>query len=390
MLNALVGCDEGIEGCEVGLHGVGELCVGEAVAHDLVGVGVAQGHQVAAPLYDQALVDVGHVAELCLDFLGVDVLAVGGEYHGLVSAPDVDCAVGGGAEPSHVAGVEPSVGVEGCGGGLGVLVVALHHVETAHDDFALGVAVAQGQGRIGHDACLHDALEGSACRAWLEAPPGRVADEWAALGHAEAHGHGEADADEELLDLAVEGRAADNHLLEGAAEGLYELAAYDAVDGLVEAGDCEDPSYGLAGNHGHDYLAVDFLEDEWHADDERGSHLPYGPEQYDGGGGLAQQGDVGADGEGHEHVEGAAVGVGQGQEGEYARVLVVELGADAEDDVAAQVVEGEHHALREAGGARCVVDDAHRAAVEVWVGDVGGGEAAWVALAEIAREVCDD
>ncbi len=390
MLDALVGCDEGIEGGEVGLHGVGELGVGEAVARHLVGIGVAEGHKVPPALDDQALVDIGHVAQFGLDFLGVDVLAVGGEYHGLVSAPDVDGAVGGSAEPAHVAGVQPSVAVDGGGCGLGVFVVALHHVEAAHDDFALWVAVALGQSRVGHDAGLHYSLECAARRAGLEAAPWRVTDEGAALGHAEADGHGEADADEEVLDLAVERGAADNHLFEGAPEGVDELAAYDAVDGLFETGHGEDPAYGLAGNHGHHDLAVDFLEDEGHADDERWAHLPDGPEEYDGCGGLAQQCDVRADGEGHEHVEGAAVGVGQGQEREDARVLVVELGADAEYDVAAQVVEGEHHALREAGGARCVVDDAHRAAVEVSVGDVGRGEAAGVSLAEVAREVCDD
>ena len=52
-----------------------------------------------------------------------------------------------------------------------------------------------------------------------------VADQGAALGHAVAAGHVEADLAEEVLDVPVQGRAADDQLLVVAAEDLVDLVA---------------------------------------------------------------------------------------------------------------------------------------------------------------------
>ena len=196
--------------------------VREAGGVHLLVVGIHQGHQASVALDHQALRYVRHIVELGLDFLGVDILAVGREYHGLVAAAYIYGASVGASHAAHVAGVEPAVGVEGGLGGLGIFVVSLHDILAAHDYLALA-----GRGIVGHDARLHH-RQGAPGRARLKLAPGSVADERATLGHAVAHREGKLDAVQKLLHLGVERRAADNHLLKLAAEGLHQPGAYVA------------------------------------------------------------------------------------------------------------------------------------------------------------------
>ena len=89
----------------------------------------------------------------------------------------------------------------------------------------------------------------------------------------------------------------------------------------------------------------------------------------------------------HQHVERAAVGVCQREEGEHSRTLVVQARADAEHHISAKVVVGEHHAFRESGGAGCVVDNGQFAAADGRIFDVGRPETVGVVLAETAGQV---
>ena len=97
-----------------------------------------------------------------------------------------------------------------------------------------------------------------------------------------------------------------------------------------------------------------------------------------------------ADSQRCEHVEGAAVGMGQRQEGQAPRALEVQPRVDAIDDVAAQVVAGEHDALAEARGAAGVVQLHELVAGHVGIVDVVAIEAALVFLFEEVGQVIDD
>src|SRR4030095_9230361 len=68
-----------------------------------------------------------------LDLHWIDVFAADLE-HVLVTAHEAEVAVG--AEEAHVAGVHPACGIDGGGGGLGLVVVAAHERVAAHEDLA--------------------------------------------------------------------------------------------------------------------------------------------------------------------------------------------------------------------------------------------------------------
>ena len=74
-----------------------------------------------------------------LDLDRRDVLAAG-DHHVLGPVEQLDVAVR--VHHAEVTGVEPSSG-EGCGGGVGVLEVALHHAVAGHDHFAHRHAVGR-------------------------------------------------------------------------------------------------------------------------------------------------------------------------------------------------------------------------------------------------------
>ena len=189
---------------------------------------------------------------------------------------------------------------------------------------------------------------------------------------------------QELLDLMVQGSAADDHLLELAAEGLDQLIADLAENVFVEERHCQSPPHCALGNHGQDLVLVDFLQNQGHADHQVRAHLAEGLDQDAWRGDLAEQGDVRADGQRGQHVEGAAVGMCQREERQRAALTEVQLGVDAEAYIAGQVLARQHHALRESGGARGVVDLDQFGIVDVGVMDILGRVAMRIAAAEPA------
>ena len=124
---------------------------------------------------------------------------------------------------------------------------------------------------------------------------------------------------EKLLNLVVERSASHNHFLEFAAECAYELLADLPVYKVSHAGHHEQSLSGGLVEDRAEFVAVNLFENERNAENKVRFHLGEGFEQEFGGGKFAQQGDMGADSERHEHIESASVGVGQGQEAEHAR-----------------------------------------------------------------------
>ena len=69
-----------------------------------------------------------------LDLARVDVLAAAND--GVLGAA-LEAEVAVGVHDGEVAGVQPAFGVDGLGGGRGIVVVALHHQIAARAQFAL-------------------------------------------------------------------------------------------------------------------------------------------------------------------------------------------------------------------------------------------------------------
>jgi len=93
---------------------------------------------------DGGIVDRGMLQEEVLDFGGIDVEAAGDE-HVLAAAIDVIEAFG--VAVGEVAGVEPAVGVDGGGGGLGLVPEAARDVRSAQRQFAGGAGRCFGEER---------------------------------------------------------------------------------------------------------------------------------------------------------------------------------------------------------------------------------------------------
>lgn len=315
-------------------------------------------------LDDEALGDEGEVVELGFDFFGEDVLAAGGEYHGLTAAAKVDVAFF--VDGAEVAGAEPAVFGEGFAGGFFVFVVAFHYMVASELYFACGCV-----GVVGVNADLHIG-EYLAYRTGLEVFPPGVAYKGGAFCHAVAYGIGEFDFAEEEGYIGVHRGSSYDDLAESAAEGFDELVAYLLVDFVVEQGDVEGETHGAFVDEGLDDVFVDFLEYEGDGDDNVWLDLVEGFKEYLGCGGAAKEGDVGADGYSGEEVEGAAVGMGHGEEGEVSFAAAKEAGADSEHDVSGEVAACEHYAFAKACGAGCIVDFHYLVVVELCIDNVFG------------------
>ena len=129
----------GVEFLAVLLHDEFHLLGGQWNAVDVVGVGIDEGNEAVAALQHERFAHHRHRVKLVLDFFRVDVLSVRPEEHILDAALDKQVSVG--REASEVAGVVPSVAVDGLACGLLVFVISQHDVHTPCDDLAL-VAVA--------------------------------------------------------------------------------------------------------------------------------------------------------------------------------------------------------------------------------------------------------
>ena len=128
------------------LHGHGLALLEDNAGHDLLAV-LLVGHTD-----DLNVPHLGMGVDELLDLLGVDVLTAADD-HVLEAARDEVVSVGTAA--GQVARVEPAVGVDGLGGGLGHLVVALHDVVAAGHELAVD-PVGAIQTRLGvDDLALH-------------------------------------------------------------------------------------------------------------------------------------------------------------------------------------------------------------------------------------------
>ena len=91
--------------------------------------------ELAAVADHHRLAHVRRDLEAVLDLRRRDVLAAGGDDHVLLAVGDRQEALL--VDRADVAGVEPAVGVDGGGGGVGVLVVAGEHGRRAREDLAV-------------------------------------------------------------------------------------------------------------------------------------------------------------------------------------------------------------------------------------------------------------
>lgn len=215
----------------------------------------------------------------------------------------------------------------------------------------------------------------------------RVAHQRSTLGHAIAHGKGEFDFVQKLLDLTIDGSTTHNHLFEAAAEGIDQFLAHLPVDTGVENGNIQSPTHGRLVEQGLYLFLVNLLENQRHANNEIGPHLLERLQQDFGRRNLTQQRDVRTHGQRREQVEGTPVGMGQRQERDALAPLVVQVRTHAEHHIARQVVAREHHPFAETRGSRGVVDQYHLVVVEVGIADVRPAEAVGIGIFEPALHV---
>ena len=221
-----------------------------------------EGHEFLVALHDDGFADEGHRVELVLNLLRVDVLAVGTEEHILDAALDEDMALG--SHDAEVAGVVPAFGVDGFTRGFLVLVVSEHQVGAAGDNLA-----GHEPGIMAEDLHFH-AVDGDAHGGRHEVLMVAIGDERRTLGGAIAAGDGEADADEELFYLLVEGCTTHDDLLDVAAEGFEHLLADGLLHLLADYRHIEQQPEGIVLDLREYALADDLLDDERHGDDDAG------------------------------------------------------------------------------------------------------------------------
>lgn len=390
--DALVGRQLGVEFCEVVLHDFGQRLFVDALVLCLLVVGDHQGAEPAVAHVDhERFEDHVHVVEFVLDLLGVDVLAVAREDHRLRAAADVERAVG--VHGSHVARVEPALGVEDFVRIFFVFVVTLHDVFAAHEDFARRMFRV---GRI--DPHLEQIPEVGAARSGLELVVGGEADKGRAFGHAVADRDREPDLHEERFGLLVHRGAADDEDRDVAAERVHEFLADDRVDGRVDQRNLHRKAHRALFEHRQHLFAVDLFQNHRHAADDRGLDHRHGFDENLRRGDAAQQGDVSAHGQRRQKVECAAVGVGQRQEREgaapFLEVALPGLGVHrpaGEQHVAREVVHRQHHPLGVARRAGGVVEQDDPVVGDIGVADVVDGESARVlgpvVLEDVALEL---
>ena len=185
------------------------MLVGQANQFLLVGLLGHRGQrEEMASLPDQHhLLENRVVEQGCLGLLGWELLAVGKHDDVLGTAADVDLAV---ADLDDVAGVEPAVGRQHLGGGLGVAPVALHHGGAAHQQFA----------RLG-DARF-EPIEQLADRTRIVVVLAVAGDDRRRLGQAVALDHLQAQPDEGPCDAQFELRAARRGQAQPAAQFLED------------------------------------------------------------------------------------------------------------------------------------------------------------------------
>ena len=266
---------------------------------------IDQSRDTPGILDSQGVHDIGHVVYDGFDLFRIDVLPGRAEDHALRAALEVEVAVG--IHHAYVAGPEPAVFGEAFRGCCFVLEVAEENIGSPRLHFA---GYLPGIRRI--DAELHVRGRGPA---GIEPGPVEVGicDDRGALRHPVAHREREADLPEELLDFRVEGRPADDHLLEPAAERSLQFTEDLVLEDLVEKWQAEEklvPVY-----DGLQFLLVDLLYHQRHGDYEVGFHVPESLDYHLRARDLRQEEDMGADRHFIKELEHHPVHVGHGKDG---------------------------------------------------------------------------
>ena len=152
-----------------------------------------------------------------LDFLGINVLPVGTQEHGLLASTNEDVAAL--VHGAKVTRMEPSCLVNGFESLFLILVVAKHDVGAFGKDFTrdmLGVRRVNAQLHTWHSF---------AAGTFGEEMPVFVAEDGSALRHAVANGVGEVYLVEEVFHLLVEGCASDDAFVEVPSQCGIEFVA---------------------------------------------------------------------------------------------------------------------------------------------------------------------
>ena len=246
----------------------------------------------------------------------------------------------------------PAFRIQGQTGGLLVLVVAKHHIHAAHQYLAGYVGrVAAGYAHL----VVH---HGPAAAARHKVLVTGIADDGGALRGAVAHRVGEIDAVQELLNLLVEGSAADNHLVEIVAEGFLHLVADGMAHLLVDAGHAQKEIHAGSLHLGEHLLADYLLYHQRNGDDDGRLDVGKGLRYHGGRRKARQVVDVATGQKLVDELEGQTVHMGHRKDAQHIVALlhVLAHGHTGKVEVAPQRTVGYHHALRKTGGAARIVD----------------------------------
>ena len=257
--------------------------------------------------------------------------------------------------------MEPPFFVQNLPGFLLVLVVTHHDVLAVHQDFARDVF---GIGRV--DLHLKEFRKETPAGTGLEFVVGSEADERSAFGHAVSNRDREFDTHQKCFGFHIHRCTAHDEDVHLSAERFHHLLADYRAQGGIQQRNLHSDTHRPLFEQRQYLFAIDFLENQGYAANDRGAHDLHGFDQDLRSGNFAQQGDVASDGQRREKVECTAVGVCQRQERERAsaaleivRAGLGVYGSSGEEHVARQVIDREHDAFRIAGRSRGVVEQDH-------------------------------
>ncbi len=260
----------------------------------------------------------------------------------------------------------PAFGVDDLARGLLVFVVAQHHVHAAYKNLARNIA------RVGAVHLRFHIVDGPPARLRHKLAVVAIADKRGALRGAVAHGEGEFDALEEILDFLVQGCSADNDFIGFSAECVIHLLANHLLHLLVHHGHVQQQSHAIILNLREHFLTDDFLHNHGHGNDQRGLNLGIGLRDERGTRQSREEIEVHSVAEGENKLEGKAIRMSHRQDGNHIRARLHMLSElrEGEVEVAQQRTVGNHHTLRETRSAARVVDDSQFLGVVLMVADM--------------------
>ena len=202
-------------------------------------------------------------------------------------------------------------------------------------------------------------------RALHEGVPVAIADDWCTLGGSVAYRIGELYLFQECLHFLVECSTSDDDFVELATEGFDNLLTNLLADLLGNDGHGEQEAHAVVLNLGEHLLADYLLDDQRYGDDDLG--LDIGKGLCDDGrrGDAVEVIDMAAMQELEDELEGHAVHVGHGENGDDAVATVDGLAQYVLGKVIVgpEGTVGYHDTLGETGGAGGVVDHRHFLAI---------------------------